>query len=179
MCGGTVGSRWCSARFRGLSPRVRGNHQRDRARARGRGSIPACAGEPLLRRCSASAARVYPRVCGGTVPLAGRHVRHTGLSPRVRGNRRRRGQHPHRPGSIPACAGEPTPCPSTPPWRWVYPRVCGGTWPSAEPAKKSVGLSPRVRGNRARDPQARRGRGSIPACAGEPLGVNTLFYLTS
>ena len=58
-------------------------------------------------RASAFSVKVYPRVCGGTLP-ANVHARMMqGLSPRVRGNRR----NPicGRPGarSIPACAGEP------------------------------------------------------------------------
>ena len=70
-------------------------------------SIPACAGEPPGEPAQATAAEVYPRVCGGT------HYRQRfdpgaeGLSPRVRGNQTARAAvHPRR-GSIPACAGEP------------------------------------------------------------------------
>ncbi len=50
------------------------------------GSIPACAGEPWIVVRSAAAARVYPRVCGGTEKVVTIRVRYLGLSPRVRGN---------------------------------------------------------------------------------------------
>ena len=52
----------------------------------GRGSIPACAGEPPAYQGASSAPRVYPRVCGGTgnnrLPVA----QGQGLSPRGRGS---------------------------------------------------------------------------------------------
>ena len=100
----------------GLSPRVRGNPLSPRRRNAIYGSIPACAGEPvIIQRMSLSSA-VYPRVCGGTVyprVCGGTHwpsssfCARNGLSPRVRGNPRpARAAHPLR-GSIPACAGEP------------------------------------------------------------------------
>ena len=50
-----------------------------------------------------------------------------GLSPRVRGNLLP-GMHRHRsPGSIPACAGEPSNDHRAYARQAVYPRVCGGT----------------------------------------------------
>ena len=127
VCGGTRHSaeRWLWPE--GLSPRVRGNPAIRCDGKIGRGSIPACAGEPAMRYGGAGQQEVYPRVCGGTyighctVRLA------SGLSPRVRGNLRHRWSPSRVRGSIPACAGEP--------WRpgsrgggcSVYPRVCGGT----------------------------------------------------
>ena len=66
------GNRLCESRRRrggvvqGLSPRVRGNpddHNLDRLAVR---SIPACAGEPLVRYSPWTSCSVYPRVCGGT-----------------------------------------------------------------------------------------------------------------
>ena len=78
-------------RFAGLSPRVRGNHderahgnETDRSipRVRGNrgadqpcagppGSIPARAGEPSVSALTITAARVYPRACGGTIFVLG------------------------------------------------------------------------------------------------------------
>ena len=53
----------------------------------------------------------------------------------------------------------------------VYPRVCGGTAVMTSSGIAVVGLSPRVRGNRA-GRQSRCGEErSIPACAGEPSGA--------
>ena len=134
------------------------------------GSIPACAGEPSSHRPRRGWARVYPRVCGGTIGrLIGRSARR-GLSPRVRGNPvlfvsrlgpgpglspRVRGNlipDPDRRdggGSIPACAGEHAWLDGSAHTEWVYPRVCGGTG-RPRPSLGVVtapGLSPRVRGN--------------------------------
>ena len=168
VCGGTTIARlWCRE-ARGLSPRVRGNHDPASSYEPLDGSIPACAGEPRFSASAARSRQVYPRVCGGTpdVDFIGRPI--YGLSPRVRGNRGRHRKAGRPPGSIPACAGEPGQTPKGRPTPGVYPRVCGGTHPPLAGMELSVGLSPRVRGNPCR-PLARRGRrGSIPACAGEP-----------
>ena len=50
----------------------------------------------------------------------------------------------------------------------VYPRVCGGADGWARSWLPCSGLSPRVRGSRARYGRGSGGSGSIPACAGEP-----------
>ena len=110
------------------------------------GSIPACAGEPTvshlaglipaLRGRSTGARRVYPRVCGGAAPSS----------------------YKSRPpvGSIPACAGEPSPvCPRGSTDGGSIPACAGEPW----------------RGPSVTCPNLRRSRlagGSIPACAGEP-----------
>ena len=54
------------------------------------------------------------------------------------------------------------------PFRWVYPRACGGT--SAIPVQvgQAVGLSPRVRGNHHHAADVLLSNRSIPARAGEP-----------
>ena len=90
---------------------------------------------------------------------------------------------------IPACAGEPGLAFHLrhPPLK-VYPRVCGGTVTELEetlryglsrvrPQHSSyrfpVGLSPRVRGNQIKGTYATHLRRSIPACAGEPVTVES------
>ena len=169
VCGGTASS--CSITFvaHGLSPRVRGNLSPIGFLSRASGSIPACAGEPILVKLNIRLGEVYPRVCGGTHKTQRLLVLHYGLSPRVRGNptvvvlaalTRR---------SIPACAGEPG-------WWFVggtslavYPRVCGGTRATGSPGQGNAGLSPRVRGNPGRVRGSHIVGGSIPACAGEPV----------
>ena len=156
------------SRVWGLSPRVRGNRGGGVQRRQGRGSIPACAGEPHRQRGPDHQSRVYPRVCGGTTDVRWRGAMVQGLSPRVRGN--------HFPilhavvdrGSIPACAGEPPRAPPSRAGSGVYPRVCGGTGTRCSRSRSSRGLSPRVRGNRRPAHCFRRSPGSIPACAGEP-----------
>ena len=139
-----------------------------RGRSISRGSIPACAGEPVLGVLVVQQRKVYPRVCGGT--RSGRLIRTFvfGLSPRVRGNRLPEYPLASRFGSIPACAGEPIACSWCQDDSAVYPRVCGGTGTQPEETYLYYGLSPRVRGNQSLYLHREAGRRSIPACAGEP-----------
>ena len=174
VCGGTARSspRWSGSL--GLSPRVRGNQVAEEPRAPDYGSIPACAGEPTAARTSALATWVYPRVCGGTSAQVERGSGKMGLSPRVRGNPANREAQAGALGSIPACAGEPTAQLTHGPGERVYPRVCGGTGLELRKWMEETGLSPRVRGNRARKRVRQCVPGSIPACAGEPAFANLL-----
>ena len=112
-------------------------------------------------------------MCGGTVLIQSDAHAGRGLSPRVRGNRHRKGETPFHPGSIPACAGEPVPSFWVIRPVWVYPRVCGGTRYHPDPPKSQNGLSPRVRGNLPPLFALFALRRSIPACAGEPLYLGT------
>ena len=107
VCGGTVLSNVPRPGNLGLSPRVRGNRRRPLRYSRDRRSIPACAGEPVVGDADDRIVKVYPRVCGGTRSPASRCRRRIGLSPRVRGNHHQHRAAGRRPGSIPACAGEP------------------------------------------------------------------------
>ena len=111
-------------------------------------SIPACAGEPNPRMYPLSQPWVYPRVCGGTHASPQKAARHSGLSPRVRGNLQDFVDCHGDGRSIPACAGEPAAV-----------RKAGMT---------GRGLSPRVRGNLSCNSWISPRRRSIPACAGEP-----------
>ena len=113
-------------------------------------------------------AEVYPRVCGGTSRNSRTSASKSGLSPRVRGNLEGRLGLGRRHRAIPACAGEPIRCGMRCRWTRVYPRVCGGTLDQKRSAMDRGGLSPRVRGNQCLDLLECVGRGSIPACAGEP-----------
>ena len=163
----------------GLSPRVRGNPPKSSWRTLLTRSIPACAGEPSCFDHCHPPMTVYPRVCGGTVTPSAASITARGLSPRVRGNLLK-AIDTHSPfGSIPACAGEP-------PFRYilmcylpVYPRVCGGTLSKRMRRQIRKGLSPRVRGNRWESSSRVGCSGSIPACAGEPLGHPTRTHPTS
>ena len=169
VCGGTRGWGQRSHNGGGLSPRVRGNQNWERESEKWLGSIPACAGEPPRRNCHRPLRTVYPRVCGGTPAYCGNSGPGKGLSPRVRGNPRRRHPPPAHQRSIPACAGEPARIYIEPPLPAVYPRVCGGTLPQATLAAPGRGLSPRVRGNHRQPLSAVQRERSIPACAGEPV----------
>ncbi len=168
--GGTSVSCSCSVSSRGLSPRARGNLRRAGGRMCRTGSIPACAGEPTKRFRTTMSLPVYPRVRGGTVASVGADRAKQGLSPRARGNHARVPGDRFEQGSIPACAGEPTQRIGTGKRIGVYPRVRGGTPARAERGATRAGLSPRARGNREVSAVLGIGRGSIPACAGEPAG---------
>ena len=133
------------------------------------GSIPACAGEPGRRSPDRERRKVYPRVCGGTRLNLPMPCLIAGLSPRVRGNRRGHARFLGTPGSIPACAGEPSLMMPLRSVVKVYPRVCGGTCASRPSSPARSGLSPRVRGNPREDAVVVDSQGSIPACAGEPM----------
>ena len=111
----------------GLSPRVRGNPAGERIRRCMTGSIPACAGEPRHPIAELARKQVYPRVCGGTLPLPRKKSMRRGLSPRVRGNLVSGFCSIHVTRSIPACAGEPLRKHRRQFRAEVYPRVCGGT----------------------------------------------------
>ena len=121
-----------------------------------------------MRSVTSAAEKVYPRVCGGTAYRDVAAALDTGLSPRVRGNRRGRDHDGAGQGSIPACAGEPGRAVPLAGVDRVYPRVCGGTWYRYCVLAGAMGLSPRVRGNRSSPPTDPTKSGSIPACAGEP-----------
>ena len=168
MCGGTSAIEVLEPEGQGLSPRVRGNPRRPGVPPQRPGSIPACAGEPPPVLARVPASRVYPRVCGGTTPVAGTVPRVDGLSPRVRGNPLRRRAVGWGRGSIPACAGEPPPRRRAGASARVYPRVCGGTLTTESLRAAGTGLSPRVRGNLRSALAASVANRSIPACAGEP-----------
>ena len=168
VCGGTPANASANVEVMGLSPRVRGNLPHQAARDARDGSIPACAGEPVIRVGRGDPFRVYPRVCGGTLKVDGTYTPAVGLSPRVRGNLPSASRRVRSRGSIPACAGEPRRRSCLTPAPGVYPRVCGGTRAvEAQPAGYE-GLSPRVRGNLEFHRDRRVSVGSIPACAGEP-----------
>ena len=127
VCGGTTRAAAAADPSSGLSPRVRGNPDDRGPDPIGRGSIPACAGEPIPPSSRPCSRGVYPRVCGGTTDTRRRGVQVQGLSPRVRGNPSQSRNTLSGFRSIPACAGEPRPCRRRAPGRRVYPRVCGGT----------------------------------------------------
>ena len=112
-------------------------------------------------------------MCGGTIRSVGWCSRTEGLSPRVRGNPSHLSPIASRSRSIPACAGEPPLIPVTTSGLRVYPRVCGGTPPRHGIRNPPAGLSPRVRGNPDAECAGAGRCRSIPACAGEPGGVNT------
>ena len=135
------------------------------------GPIPACAGQPHAPRALYLLLGAYPRVCGATGRAGASPRPRLGLSPRVRGNLLQLVNDADCIGPIPACAGQPRAQGSTWATSRAYPRVCGATYRRIRVVRFSMGLSPRVRGNR-NDIHARRiGKGPIPACAGQPTQI--------
>ena len=85
-CGAALSPLVDWTRLTGLSPRVRGSQLVSKARRNQIRSIPASAGQPLLRTARRQGSAVYPRECGaaaGTIPSMSMVA---GLSPRVRGS---------------------------------------------------------------------------------------------
>ena len=74
-------------RRQGPSPRVRGSPPRLSADVTAGGSIPACAGKPLVVDGMVMSGRVHPRVCGEAHYGEQRRPAGRGPSPRVRGSR--------------------------------------------------------------------------------------------
>ena len=126
VCGGAEDVFQRRERGWGPSPRVRGSRRAGDHDHRRGGSIPACAGEPLFKQSNRELHRVHPRVCGGARVTARATPASTGPSPRVRGSLDPHVPGADRDGSIPACAGEPSPCASSRRSTQVHPRVCGG-----------------------------------------------------
>ena len=92
-----------------------------------------------------------------------------GLSPRVRGNRGWLAVTGVAVGPIPACAGQPSSGMADERLARAYPRVCGATMNPTSIGSDGSGLSPRVRGNREKEPDGTIFIGPIPACAGQPV----------
>ena len=178
VCGGTYRDLWVEGLRHGLSPRMRGNLSDRLGNGDVARSIPAYAGEPLMRRHRKSGVAVYPRVCGGTKLFNTTWTSSEGLSPRMRGNPRagRMGAWACR--SIPAYAGEPSDKSFQRGVFGVYPRVCGGTLPGRPAIQNRLGLSPRMRGNQRGADTGRRRSRSIPAYAGEPQRAATAAHQT-
>ena len=167
-CGETQLGQGCRLHHVGLSPRVRGNHVCPARRGERHGSIPASAGKPLRRTDFGLVRRVYPRECGETAAGNVAKCWTSGLSPRVRGNRRTALLPETNCGSIPASAGKPGRHLSQPDLAGVYPRECGETFETDPRAVITRGLSPRVRGNLLARVVVGGQVGSIPASAGKP-----------
>ena len=96
---------------------------------------------------------------------------HGGLSPRGRGNQKCTRSHISSHRSIPAWAGEPRVLSYSAKISWVYPRVGGGTSDPDSTASPYGGLSPRGRGNPIKQALKVAVNGSIPAWAGETIGL--------
>ena len=119
---------------RGLSPRVRGILAYACLEGDVDGSIPACTGNPSGDDAVVNVQRVYPRVYGESVYSRRGACYPWGLSPRVRGILRVGHALGVRPGSIPACTGNPDEGERLGWLIAVYPRVYGESAWTALPA---------------------------------------------
>ena len=109
----------------GSSPRMRGTHQIRDVSADIHGIIPAYAGNTMLTRPGHTQLGDHPRVCGEHLSATTlRHVKE-GSSPRMRGTHAARRMPRHRPGIIPAYAGNTFVMSHDFSLLRDHPRVCG------------------------------------------------------
>ena len=152
---------------RGSSPRVRGTRKIGVFACCRLGIIPACAGNTSQCRSAYAMAWDHPRVCGehriDTMSLA----REKGSSPRVRGTRSPAHPAVHRPGIIPACAGNTPSMVLVEVAAWDHPRVCGEHTITCLPTCTPLGSSPRVRGTPDKPADILRGLLDHPRVCGE------------
>jgi len=151
----------------GGSPRGRGRRGFRSRRARGRGWIPAGAGETLQSPRYRSVAGVDPRGGGGDSWQYWAGVAFAGGSPRGRGRRGTPRPRCGDDGWIPAGAGETEPPPRSRDRARVDPRGGGGDSLSTSEAVPARGGSPRGRGRPSIVLVDDPGGGWIPAGAGE------------
>ena len=163
----------------GLSPRVRGSHVLPSPVASPLGSIPASAGQPLLRALPGRTDQVYPRECGAALLVCDTDGIFAGLSPRVRGSPYLNSPEGYCSGSIPASAGQPLPQLTRRILLWVYPRECGAAGDTEKQEMPPQGLSPRVRGSRKAATVNPLPSRSIPASAGQPMLTMPTIQVTT
>ena len=157
----------------GLSPLARGNLHAGLPGQLGSGPIPARAGQPCGRWCSAIRRRAYPRSRGATGLNEYERGGKWGLSPLARGNLSSRWWRLLAAGPIPARAGQPNICIFWCCFWWAYPRSRGATLTRATRIMWQWGLSPLARGNHGAGSVGGNGEGPIPARAGQPLSLRT------
>ena len=152
----------------GLSPLARGNRRLSGPCCRGKGPIPARAGQPGAAALLAALPGAYPRSRGATRQPGRPIFCNRGLSPLARGNLNAcRWNHADR-GPIPARAGQPASRPARRPMNGAYPRSRGATDAGSASLGQSPGLSPLARGNLGLAGDQRGGQRPIPARAGQP-----------
>ena len=150
----------------GSSPRMRGTLDNHHVNVEHGGIIPAYAGNTVVCERLAAAAWDHPRVCGEHRTAVAERVENQGSSPRMRGTHAARVLPGHRPGIIPAYAGNTYVYPRNPLRRGDHPRVCGEHKGQAAIGPSPMGSSPRMRGTRAVRFRPSSRLGIIPAYAG-------------
>ena len=150
----------------GSSPRVRGTRCAPSKPVHLTGIIPACAGNTGSAILNGLLNGDHPRVCGEHWAVFRAIMRLAGSSPRVRGTLAFVPLAVFHRGIIPACAGNTRWCPGRSADDGDHPRVCGEHCMAVASLVDVSGSSPRVRGTLWRVVCYVRGRGIIPACAG-------------
>ena len=153
----------------GPSPHVRGIPRGGPTGPWRHRSIPACAGNPCPCRAGRAGHGVHPRMCGESAVGVVRVAMTAGPSPHVRGIRTTGAWRWPGSGSIPACAGNPRSFCSLRARQRVHPRMCGESLAEVGIRTFRQGPSPHVRGILIERRLHHARRGSIPACAGNPL----------
>ena len=151
---------------KGSSPRVRGTHQLDQGARHRAGIIPACAGNTRHAAIAVAKNGDHPRVCGEHSDANAARSFSSGSSPRVRGTPPLAAGKYHRPGIIPACAGNTAELLEELLNDGDHPRVCGEHPPQCRKPDDRPGSSPRVRGTLPVVAEHLLRHGIIPACAG-------------
>ncbi len=169
-CGATFAGLAAARGVAGLSPRMRSNLLRARARGPGQGSISAHAEQPRHCTSAADIRRVYLRACGATRAELVDGTSKTGLSPRMRSNLAKVIERHGHTGSISAHAEQPRMVISPGQPARVYLRACGATATRRSPAMAGTGLSPRMRSNPIWNAPLEIANGSISAHAEQPPG---------
>ena len=145
-CGADLDDRGDLQRPDGSSPRVRGRPAHAPTRWRGRGLIPAGAGQTPCTCSFARCTRAHPRGCGADAPGGLPAPALLGSSPRVRGRpTSNRLSHPLD-GLIPAGAGQTAPARLASASHAAHPRGCGADIAQQVDVIDQQGSSPRVRG---------------------------------
>ena len=152
---------------RGSSPRGRGKHLSERARAACVGLIPAWAGKTVRVATVTVAAGAHPRVGGENRDPLGRVLYGSGSSPRGRGKPHDYRVPRNRRRLIPAWAGKTRPARNRRAHAWAHPRVGGENVARECGVLFEGGSSPRGRGKPRIAGHRHCGRGLIPAWAGK------------
>ena len=152
--------------LKGSSPRARGTDQRIRGSCRGRGIIPACAGNSAPTARSRCWCWDHPRVRGEQDADGLNSKPSPGSSPRARGTGLAIGRHHDVVGIIPACAGNSCSSPPANAGSRDHPRVRGEQCLRLYEQMSISGSSPRARGTVQRHLHGQLRGGIIPACAG-------------
>ena len=150
----------------GSSPRLRGTLLPSLLAVCFAGIIPALAGNTACACCCHSISRDHPRACGEHVSLMARIWRSMGSSPRLRGTLGLDQPEHHRPGIIPALAGNTVAYATTLAKTWDHPRACGEHDHTCTMPPRRTGSSPRLRGTPSWLGRVHADVGIIPALAG-------------